>query len=193
MNTDDLQYDPRTTASEWHSGQSSALYAFSSSGAILPGASDEAAKCVAMLAGGHDPGTGEDLDDLYRAAAELRDYLLSIEQGYVREATERGTADAEAAASWTVDGNTSQGSIRRVLTLMDDGDDIDDYCPRRPDLSGEWADSLTPLALARDIIGEDWADEWVDELSDAYDEAVDETFYAACERNLRAVLRRPAH
>lgn len=42
---------PRQTAAQWHTGQTSALYAFTSSGQILPGIEAEIATCY------HDPNT----------------------------------------------------------------------------------------------------------------------------------------
>jgi hypothetical protein len=74
---------------------------------------------------------------------------------------------------------------------MSDGDPaLDDYLPARPNLSGEWADGLTPLALAREITGDDDpAAELIDRLAEAYDDAVAETFEQACEAELRAAAK----
>jgi hypothetical protein len=115
-----------------------------------------------------------------------------------QEAFDRGVEDAVAAASWIIDGNTPQDAIRRTLELIDAGDDMSDYQPRRPDLSGEYADDLTPNRLADDIFGHGWcpdfyAPEGEDHdrmmaLCDAYEAGVDETFDVECERILRAAL-----
>jgi hypothetical protein len=108
-----------------------------------------------------------------------------------QEAFDRGVEDAVAAASWIIDGNTPQDSIRRVIELIDAGDDLDVYLPRRPNLSGEYADDLTPIGLVRAITGQhidDVSPEDAEALCDAYEEGVAETFDVECERILRAAL-----
>ena len=101
---------------------------------------------------------------------------------HIQEARAWGEHAATNAASWVVDGNTSGDHIRRVLQLMEDGDPrADDYLPRYPDLSGEFADDYTPLMLARGILGiEDPSPEDIDTLADAWEDGVSETFYATC-------------
>jgi hypothetical protein len=115
-----------------------------------------------------------------------------IEQ-YEQEAYELGVEHARNAASWVIDGNTSQEHIARAVAVLDEGDPaLDDYLPRRPNLSGEYADELTPGELAAEITGLDSDDPHFDELADiladAYERGVDETFEAECERILRAAL-----
>jgi hypothetical protein len=103
----------------------------------------------------------------------------------------RGTDAAEAAASWIVDGNTKTELIPAVLAMFDSGDPgVEDYLPRRPDLSGEWAGDPTPASLVADIAGAEYADSPVlaDILADAYESAVAERFESACEEQLRGAL-----
>jgi hypothetical protein len=111
---------------------------------------------------------------------------------YEQEAYELGVEHARNAASWVIDGNTSHEAIARVVALLDEGDDLDDYLPRRPNLSGEYADELTPGELAAEITDLDSDDPHFDELADiladAYERGVGETFEAECERILRAAL-----
>lgn len=103
------------------------------------------------------------------------------------EARERGCSDARAAASWIVDGNTDVEAARRLIRMIEDGDPAaDDYMPRRPDLSGEFADDLTPDSLAEEITGADDIEaELVDQLASAYEQGVSDTFGDACETELR--------
>lgn len=110
---------------------------------------------------------------------------------YEAKAYELGADHAKAVASWVIDGNTSQESIRRVVALLDDGADLDDYLPRMPNLSGEYADDLTPAGLARAVTGlggDDLTDDEVDAMADAYEAGVADTFEAECERILRAAV-----
>jgi hypothetical protein len=107
-----------------------------------------------------------------------------------RQAYDLGKQHAINAASWIIDGNTPTEHIARMVQWLDDGDpQADDYLPRRPDLSGEWADEATPRDLAQDILGEDAPDAAILEgLCDAYEAGVSENFEAECERILRAAL-----
>lgn len=104
-----------------------------------------------------------------------------------------GVEHAKNAASWVLDGNTSEDHIRRMVAMLDDGDpEAEQYLPARPDLSGEWADSMTPDVLHREITGGEEPREddstFQDELCSAYERGVDETFQVECERILRAAL-----
>jgi hypothetical protein len=112
---------------------------------------------------------------------------------YEREAFELGAEHARNAASWAVDGRMSHKDIARILAVLEEGDseDVAEYLPARPNLSGEWADDPTPGSLFRAITGrrpEEADDDVVDALCDAYERGVDETFEAECERVLRAAL-----
>jgi hypothetical protein len=140
--------------------------------------------CVCAGTGYHDGQSVECCD-------ECRPDLFYIDQ-YEQEAYELGVEHARNAASWVIDGNTSHEAISRVVALLDEGDDLDDYLPRRPNLSGEYADELTPGELAAEITDLDSDDPHFDELADiladAYERGVGETFEAECERILRAAL-----
>jgi hypothetical protein len=98
-------------------------------------------------------------------------------------AYELGKQHALNAASWIIDANTKPEFIPAVLAMFDAGDpSVDDYLPARPDLSGQWADSMTPSRLADECGG------WVAGLCDAYEAGVAEHFDAECERLLREAL-----
>ena len=60
----------------------------------------------------------------------------------------------------------------KILAMYDDGDPLlCDYWPSAPDLSGEWADELTPARLYA-LLGVTWADDTDDmELCQAYENA----------------------
>lgn len=100
------------------------------------------------------------------------------------EATARGREAAHNAASWI--GPVEVNSARELLGMLGAGDPaVWDYLPAVPNLSGEWADALTPLSLAREITGADEPhDDVIDTLADAFEAAVSEAFEAACEREL---------
>jgi hypothetical protein len=124
-----------------------------------------------------------------------------ITEAHLAEALAMGREAAVNAASWATDGNTTDQHRRRVLAGMADGDPrVDDYLPAYPTLSGEWADSLTPITLWETITGEDHAEaeeaaglayetvigSAIDALATEWEEGVAETFYAECERVIRA-------
>jgi hypothetical protein len=102
-----------------------------------------------------------------------------------------GVEHAQDAASWAFDGNSDRAERARVLDMMRDGDPAAwDYLPAQPNLSGEWADSLTPRSLAAEVIGPAWEEMEDDEgslvtaLADAYEDGVSEVFGPACEAAL---------
>lgn len=112
-----------------------------------------------------------------------------------QDARARGEDAAKAAASWVTDGNSDVAERARVLAMLRDGDPAaDDYLPARPDLSGEYADELTPTRLFEEIIGrppeldgldvESRDGGTLDQLADAFEEGVSETFTLACEAEL---------
>jgi hypothetical protein len=114
---------------------------------------------------------------------------------YEQQAYELGQEHARNAASWIIDGNADQEHYLRVLALMESGD-ADDYLPREPNLSGEYADDLTPLALYDEIMGAPVGEDslsfetdygsMIDRLYNAYEAGVSDTFHAECERLLLA-------
>lgn len=128
---------------------------------------------------------------------------MSDRTEHEQSAYDLGVEHAKNAASWIIDGNTKREFIPAVLAFMDDDDPrADDYLPRRPDLSGEYADDLTPIRLYERITGKDHGDAQesaglayetlvgsvVDSLFSAYEEGVDETFGEECERILREAI-----
>jgi hypothetical protein len=117
-------------------------------------------------------------------------HIYRWHEQYIKEAYELGREHAENAASWCINGFVAPNHVQQMVQWFDDGDpQLDDYLPRHPNLSGEFADDPTPLSLARDITGDDDIDpELMDELADAYEAGVDDTFYEACEREYRAAL-----
>jgi hypothetical protein len=109
---------------------------------------------------------------------------------YENEAREMGRQAGIAAASWVIDGNTSQEHIQRMVAMYDEGDpEYHDYLPTRPNLSGEWADDPTPLSITTEIVGDEVdPDPIVDAIAEAWEAGADETFEVECERILRAAL-----
>lgn len=115
-----------------------------------------------------------------------------LREAWVAEARELGRKHGRNAGAWAADGNTTQEHIRGVLAMFEDGDpQAFDYLPRMPNLSGEFADDLTPQRLYYEVTGasDDYeADESTEALCDAYEEGVAETFEASCEETLRGFL-----
>lgn len=76
--------------------------------------------------------------------------------------------------------------------MIENGDPrAEEYLPREPNLSGEFADDLTPVGLVRVVTGEhidDIQPEVADAIADAYEAGVSDTFEPECERILRAAL-----
>jgi hypothetical protein len=120
-------------------------------------------------------------------------YISDLWTEWEEEARGLGRGCALSAASWTVDGNADLHHARKVLTMLEDGDPAaDDYLPRRPNLSGEWADDPTPQSLAEDITGlEDIDSDLVDRLAEAWEAGVSDTFESACEKQLRDTIGDP--
>jgi hypothetical protein len=107
---------------------------------------------------------------------------------WTAEARALGVEHAQNAADWAFDGNSDQAERARVLGMMRDGDPAAwDYLPAQPDLSGQWADDLTPDALFERVTGHRPYDPMsgiVDQLADAYEDGVSDTFGLACEAAL---------
>lgn len=116
---------------------------------------------------------------------------MGVGTSYKRQAYELGVEHAKNAASWVLDGNAGGDHYRRLLTIMDEGDPaLYDSLPREPNLSGEFADDLTPEKLFDEIVGDDEcdADETLDAICDAYEQGVSDTFQSECERLVREAL-----
>lgn len=109
------------------------------------------------------------------------------------EARRLGQEAGRAAATWAVDGNTSDGHYHRVLEMLASGDPLaDQFLPAMPDLSGQHAGDPTPLSLARELTGEDDpSPSLVDSLADEWEQGVTDTFSPTCEIELRNALGLP--
>ncbi len=117
--------------------------------------------------------------------------LVTRIEGSARTA---GIADGRNAASWLIDGNTTEQAARRLLDGIEAGDpEILDEIPSTP-LSGEHADGLLP----RDVLGwyglleDDWNADGVSgiaaEVLNAYEDGWSEGMVDEVERSARAIL-----
>lgn len=127
---------------------------------------------------------------------------MSIEEqikGWSEQATTLGREAGIAAASWTLDGNHPTEHYERLARMMDDGDPaLDDCLPARPNLSGEWADAMTPRGLFETVTGLDAHAEasWnydayqsvLDALCEAWEAAAGEAFDHEAERLVKGTL-----
>lgn len=108
-----------------------------------------------------------------------------------------GAEHGHAAATWYFDGNTPADAYAPVLRGIEDGDPaILDTLPA-PDLSGQWADSLTGPQLVRDALAAadidlsaddsvtDDSVAWDNDICDAYEFA----FSSAAEDEIARVAR----
>lgn len=118
---------------------------------------------------------------------------------WTRDARKLGEDAGRAAASWTLDGNASREHYERLARMMDDGDPaLEDCLPARPNLSGEWADAMTPRRLFETVTGLDAHAEssWnfdgyqsvLEPLCEAWEAGVDSTFDHECERLVRQAI-----
>jgi hypothetical protein len=119
-----------------------------------------------------------------------------IEADWTHAARERGREAARNAATWVTDGNESDDSRRRKLAMLQDGDPaVWDLLPTAPNLSGEWADELTPVALYERVTGEPYPEDadlherLLDAIAEAWLEGVDDTFEDACVTELRKWIK----
>lgn len=102
-------------------------------------------------------------------------------------ASDLGAEHGKAAASWFFDGNTTAETYAAVLRGLDEGDPaIMDQLPHSP-LSGEYADSMTPAKLLREL---GWNEESVsaaqqDDLCLLYEQAFGEASQHEIERVAR--------
>jgi hypothetical protein len=107
--------------------------------------------------------------------------------GWIAQARQLGVAHAQTAAEWSFDGRSDRAERARVLAMLRDGDPAAfDHLPAQPNLSGEFADDLTPGSLYEQIVGGDVpaTPELLDELAASYELGVAETFSDACEAAL---------
>jgi hypothetical protein len=107
------------------------------------------------------------------------------------KAAEIGTEHGKSAASWVFDGNTSDETYRRVLSMLDDGDPAVFDMYRTPDFSGEFAGDYTETELWSECgldPEDDDAAEASQEVSSAYLVAAEEAFWDEVERLAREHL-----
>src|ERR1700739_2806258 len=96
---------------------------------------------------------------------------------WTAEARALGIEQAECAAGWAFDGNSTRDERARVLDMLREGDPAAwDYLPAMPNLSGEWADALTPHRLFEQIVGRepetDDDGDVIEALADAFENGV---------------------
>jgi hypothetical protein len=107
-----------------------------------------------------------------------------------------GIAEAERAARLTVSPSLHVEAAQELLDLILDGDPaVWDCLPREPDLSGEYAEDLTPnrlFALVTDVRPTEHVGELVETLADAYVEGVAQTFGVAVENVLAQFVQQHA-
>lgn len=128
--------------------------------------------------------------------------MTELEQ-WIADARQQGREAGRTAASWVLDGNTSLDHYHRIVDMIDAGDPaLDTYLPQYPNLSGEWADSATPISLYEEITGKDHEEATeaaglayetlvgsvVDAIAQAWEEGVSDTFHEECERLLREAI-----
>lgn len=103
------------------------------------------------------------------------------------EARALGAEHGRNAGTWAADGNTRPEDAAGVLAMIRAGDPLAENClPRRPDLSGQFADDMTPQRLL-DLLGVENGDaDDTAALCEAYEDGVLETFEPSCERTLMA-------
>jgi len=126
--------------------------------------------------------------DRFRAAAYNGVRLDELSEPDRLEA--RGYRDGYAAATWAIDGSTSEEHARWILDGLDAGDpEVLDYLPS-PRLGGEWADEPTWSNILEDEGCEDSHDgrpELLDAYCYAYSCAVAREVVRACRAQLGLV------
>jgi hypothetical protein len=96
------------------------------------------------------------------------------------EARRDGRLAGKAAATWFDPGD--ERHARKLLRMLEEDDPmLDEYLPRRPSLSGEWAGESMNEILR---IDENDDPDDIDEIADIWQEAADEAFDAEIERAL---------
>ncbi len=108
--------------------------------------------------------------------------------------TKHGRNAGEWAAQDTFGGRftgDAESAAREFLRLAEDGDPIlwDRY--KAPDLSGEWADSMTPDLLVEHCFDTEFPTDWedsADAVCNAYLDAASNGFWGRLEESAAAVL-----
>ena len=107
----------------------------------------------------------------------------------LREARKLGREAGHAAATWVVDGNTSDETKQMMREGIEDGDPEVLDMLRIPNLSGEWGDEPTPSALYQDIGFDQETDKRSDWLSDQictdWEDAASEAFFTQLREELK--------
>ena len=110
----------------------------------------------------------------------------------LRQAKRDGREAGINAASWVFDGNTPRASYARVLKGLDEGDPAVLDSINAPNLSGEWADSPTPVSLASDYGLDDKRDPdglICEEACEAWENAASDSFWSEIEKECRRQLK----
>jgi hypothetical protein len=114
--------------------------------------------------------------------------------GFLRDTRELAQATCEAQARWAVDGNSHPADVLHLLSRIEVGDPgVWDDLPARPNLRGEWAESLTPRLLTQAIAQvEDPPSPLVEALAQEYERTVEVTYERAVLRVLNAWVPEPS-
>lgn len=123
-----MSLDHRQTAAAWHSGQSSPLYAYASSGAIAVGVDDEILDCLGIVERGELDIEFDAVDEHERLLALLR----HVEPELAKDrASDLGRDHGESAAAWweqdALGGRATEdttATAERVLRGIEDGDPL---------------------------------------------------------------------
>jgi hypothetical protein len=112
----------------------------------------------------------------------------------IAAAVDLGDCEGQAAASWMFDGNTTDDTYRRILQGIEEGDPaVYDELPEA-DLSGQWADTITPRGVAELVastIGVDvqrMSNDEIDRVADAYVDGFNDAVVREVERFAREHL-----
>ena len=117
-----------------------------------------------------------------------------------RRAGKLGKEHGENAAEWAAQDlwggrftGDAESAAREFLRMAEDGDPIlwDSY--KAPDLSGEWADSMTPDLLVRHCFDTEFPTDWedsVDDICTAYMDAASSGFWGRLEESAANILER---
>lgn len=122
------EHDHRRTAAEWHGGQNTPLYAYASTGSVLPRLDRGIQDCIRQVEAGQVDRDTDPERDLERLTAFLHhvEPLLAI-----RDAADIGREHGEAAAEWwhqdTLGGRASGDTLARARSIdrgLRDGDPL---------------------------------------------------------------------
>lgn len=110
------------------------------------------------------------------------------------QAKKDGRIAGEAAASW-LEIEDDAAACKMLLAIVEGDPRMDEFMPRTPDLSGEYADDPTPRTVWKDITGYELDDaettdeqELVDRVCEAWLEEASSQMQAMVELRLRQYL-----